>query len=128
MGKWTWLTPYVEAWKAKTGTPPNCKRLAMELGIVKRSESGPKEKVEAKMLAYWKEYVKETPAKYLSPTRFRETFKHWDPTIRQRVRIDKQLDAEQRQKARDNREEQARREGKMTRLSDIIELPGMHNG
>jgi len=101
MGKSTWLTSFADAWKRVTGIQPNFKRLARELGIVRDTLiDGGLSKSEAlrKMQRHWKEYLYWTPAKWLSPTRFRETFKYWDPAVSQRARVEKVLDKENKKK------------------------------
>jgi hypothetical protein len=121
MGKMTWLTPFVDAWKSKTLTTPNCKRLAKELGIIKanlKSSGVPEKQIHDRLLKHWQEYVHRTPVVYLSPTRFRETFKYWDPEARYRADVDRKLDAEQKRKPAERRNESV-----PTRLGDILEMP-----
>jgi phage replication O-like protein O len=106
----SWLTVFGEAWKRKVGADPNWKRLARELGILKRAYT--LEKIERN----WREYLYQTPTKYLSPTRFRETFSWWDPVIRQRTRIDKALDEKRKRKEA----EASQRTGGMQSMGELL--------
>lgn len=103
MGRTTWLTPFGEEWEKKKGTPPNYKRLAMELGIVKKclkKQGLSDERAIARMRAHWREYLYQTPTKWLSPTRFRETFNGHNPQKNHAHRTDKELDKGLRHKER----------------------------
>ena len=109
-----WVRECIDMVKAKTGTSPNGRRWAGELGIIRKDTKAPT----AVVKMYLKEYLYRTPTGYVSPTRFRETFKYWDPGIRHRADVDRKLDEEQRA-----RKAERRGEGTPTRLADILEMP-----
>jgi hypothetical protein len=58
----------------------------------------------AKIQVYLSYYLRDTPTKYISPTRFRKTFDHWAPAVRERIRIDKQLDRDFKRRKQEPRE------------------------
>lgn len=89
-----WVTECGEMWKTKTGTSPNWKRLAGELGRVRDETGAPP----ATIKHHFREYLYRTPIAYLSPTRFRETFRYWSPADRTRADIDRELDARLQEK------------------------------
>ena len=109
-----WITECGELWKAIGGTSPNWGRLAGELGRVRRETGASPEVIQH----HWKEYLHRTPLGYWSPTRFRETFKYWDPGIRHRLDIEKQLDRQMREK---ERTVGTRQEGGLGKLSVDID-------
>jgi len=73
------------------------------------------------MFEHWREYLYRTPMAYVSPTRFRETFRYWSPTIRRRVDMDKELDRELRAKETQRREDTS--EGPQ-RIGDLLKGHG----
>jgi len=106
-----WVKECGEMWKAKAGADPNWKRLAGELGRVKRQTGAPP----AIIVRHFREYLYRTPIAYLSPTRFRETFKYWSPEIRARADVDRELDTKLQEK------ERAIRAGRQSRNDDSSE-------
>ena len=118
----TWLTPFADEWKLyNDGVGPNWKRLAFELGMVKdalTAKGHSEEDARRIMFQHWREYLYRTPMAYVSPTRFRETFRYWSPTIRRRVDVDKQLDRELAEK---EARQESRQDGGMQRIGEILE-------
>ncbi len=105
-----WLERYGRLWQRKAGAPPNWKRLAGELGILKRAGYS-----DEQIWRHWRVYVEQTAVRHLSPTRFRETFNgHTDFH-----RIDKELD--QRQRARES-EARSRVDGGPGRPDPLLAL------
>jgi len=116
------LSPFGEEWaRYNDGVGPNWKRLARELGILKDTltEKGHSEE-DARRIIFerWREYLYRTPLAYASPTRFRESFKFWSPTIRRRVDVDKELDREL--KAKEAKRRQPTGDGPQ-RIGEILE-------
>jgi hypothetical protein len=110
-----WITECGELWKAKAGCDPNWKRLAGELGRVRRQTKLPPEMI----VGYFREYLYRTPIAYLSPTRFRETLKYWNPAERTRADVDRDLDkrlAEKERQIRAGRSDPDGREGVLDRV------------
>lgn len=104
MGRATWLTRYGESWRARTGSQVNYKRLARELGILKR-EGKPEEEIWNR----WCVFVESVEVRHLSPTYFRTNWNAWTPEAQHRKRVEDKLDAENRRK-----EAALRREGDCT--------------
>jgi hypothetical protein len=67
-GRTTWLTPYVDAWKADYGSEPTAGKLAAHLGKVHK-QLGAEE-----CLLRWTRYLADTPdVRHASGARFSET-------------------------------------------------------
>ena len=69
----TWLTPYLDAWKATYGGALPPKRAVAALGPL-HTQHG-----DAVVLPRWNAYLRQTDAQFAAPQRFAQTFGRWDP-------------------------------------------------
>jgi hypothetical protein len=90
----------------KTGTKVIFKKWAGNLGILKMGdkEEGIDPIPPSKIKLHLAEYLYRTPIIYLSPAQFRQKFYAWEPALRRRIDIDKQLDVDFKRRKQEPRE------------------------